>query len=99
MLAVTARWEWRTFGPRFGCGGPPRKVRDDLMDIKALRKVDADGLEQWMPVMKAGFPLPAAEVARVFAALRLDPPPVTRARYRSMSSLTSSPRRAAPSAR
>lgn len=31
------------------------KVRDALMDIKVLREVDADGLEQWTPVMKAGF--------------------------------------------
>ena len=33
------------------------KVRDDLMDIKVLREVDADGLERWEPVMKAAFPL------------------------------------------
>ena len=50
------------------------KVRDALMDIKVLREVDRNGLEQWTPVMKAGFPLPAAEVAKVFEALRLDPP-------------------------
>ena len=47
------------------------KVRDALMDIKVLREVDADGLEQWTPVMKAGFPLPAADVAKVFESLRL----------------------------
>jgi exopolyphosphatase/guanosine-5'-triphosphate,3'-diphosphate pyrophosphatase len=57
------------------------KVRDALMDIKVLRETRSDGLEQWTPVMKAGFPLPAAEVARVFAALRLDPPPLRRASY------------------
>jgi exopolyphosphatase/guanosine-5'-triphosphate,3'-diphosphate pyrophosphatase len=50
------------------------KVRDALMDIKVLREVNQDGLEQWTPVMKAGFPLPAAEVTKVFEALRLDPP-------------------------
>jgi exopolyphosphatase/guanosine-5'-triphosphate,3'-diphosphate pyrophosphatase len=55
------------------------KVRDDLMDIKVLRQVDPDGLEQWEPVMKAGFPLPAAEVAKVIAALRLDMPSTTKA--------------------
>jgi exopolyphosphatase/guanosine-5'-triphosphate,3'-diphosphate pyrophosphatase len=44
------------------------KVRYGLMDIKLLREVDADGLEQWEPVMKQGFPLPAAEVARMFDA-------------------------------
>ena len=57
------------------------KVRDALMDIKVLREVDRNGLEQWTPVMKAGFPLPAAEVAKVFEALRLDPPALRRASY------------------
>ena len=33
------------------------KVRADLMDIKILVEVNPDGLEQWRPVMKAGFPL------------------------------------------
>ena len=57
------------------------KVRDALMDIKVLREVGADGLEQWTPVMKAAFPLPATEVVKVFAALRLDPPPLKREHY------------------
>lgn len=35
------------------------KVRDELMDVKVLRETDADGLEQWTPVMKARFPLSA----------------------------------------
>jgi len=55
------------------------KVRADLMDIKLLREVDADGLERWEPVMKQGFPLPAAAVSRVFDALGVAPPPRTRA--------------------
>ncbi len=50
------------------------KVRSALMDIKVLQQVNADGLEQWIPVMKAGFPLPAAEKAKVLEALRLPPP-------------------------
>ena len=33
------------------------KVRDALMDVKVLQETNADGLEQWTPVMKAGFPL------------------------------------------
>jgi exopolyphosphatase/guanosine-5'-triphosphate,3'-diphosphate pyrophosphatase len=52
-----------------------------LMDIKFLREVDGDGLERWEPVMKAGFPLPAGEVSRVFDALDVVPPPLTRAAY------------------
>jgi len=47
------------------------KIRDALMDIKVLEQVDARGLEQWRPVMKASFPLPAAEVAQVCDALRV----------------------------
>ena len=46
------------------------KVRDKLMDIKVLREVDGDGLEQWTPVMKAEFPLSAATAGAVLAALR-----------------------------
>jgi exopolyphosphatase/guanosine-5'-triphosphate,3'-diphosphate pyrophosphatase len=57
------------------------KIRDALMDIKVLREVNADGLEQWIPVMKAGFPLPASEAARVFEALRLPAPALSRAGY------------------
>jgi exopolyphosphatase/guanosine-5'-triphosphate,3'-diphosphate pyrophosphatase len=57
------------------------KVRDGLMDIKFLREVDGDGLERWEPVMKAGFPLPAAEVLRVFDALGVLAPPLTRDAY------------------
>jgi exopolyphosphatase / guanosine-5'-triphosphate,3'-diphosphate pyrophosphatase len=57
------------------------KVRDGLMDIKLLREVDGDGLERWEPVMKAGFPLPTAEVARVFQALAVVPPSLTRDAY------------------
>ena len=45
------------------------KVRDDLMDIKVLREVDAAGLERWEPVMKAGFPL-AAEQAGALSPRR-----------------------------
>ena len=57
------------------------KVRDDLMDVKVLVETDAQGLEQWRPVMKAGFPLAAPDVARVFEALRLPVPPMDREAY------------------
>src|SRR5688572_3134260 len=57
------------------------KGRDGLMDIKVLREVDGEGLEQWFPVMKAGFPLPAAEAAKVFESLRVPPPSPARATY------------------
>ena len=105
MPEIIPRWEWRTFGTRFGAAedafaaltagaiqesdeiyflagaGDNVKVRADLMDIKLLREVNADGLERWEPVMKAGFPLVAADVVTVFGALRLAPPPLARAAY------------------
>jgi exopolyphosphatase/guanosine-5'-triphosphate,3'-diphosphate pyrophosphatase len=59
------------------------KIRNGLMDIKLLREVDAAGLERWEPVMKAGFPLSRGDVARVFDALGVDPPPLTRDAYTS----------------
>jgi len=55
-------------------GGENVKVRDDLMDVKVLRKVNEDGLEQWAPVMKAGFPLSANDVTTVLGALDVTSP-------------------------
>lgn len=57
------------------------KVRDELMDVKHLEGVAADGLEQWAPALKAGFPLAAADLARVRAALGLPDRPPTREQY------------------
>jgi exopolyphosphatase / guanosine-5'-triphosphate,3'-diphosphate pyrophosphatase len=99
------RWEWRSFGQRFGSGetylaqlapsgvqesdevyllashGDNVKIRDDLMDVKVLNEVDADGLEQWEPVMKAGFPLSAADAAKVLAAMHSPAPGTLRDSY------------------
>jgi exopolyphosphatase/guanosine-5'-triphosphate,3'-diphosphate pyrophosphatase len=57
------------------------KVRGGLVDVKLLREVDADGLERWEPVLKLGFPLPAAEVPTVFDSLGVAAPPRTRGAY------------------
>jgi len=105
MPGIIPRWEWRTFGSRFGLAedrfgaltpgavqesdevyllggsGDNVKIRADLMDIKVLRETDGDGLERWEPVMKAGFPLPAADVRRVFDALHLETPRLDRDAY------------------
>ena len=64
-----------------GGSGANVKVRDDLMDIKVLREVNAEGLERWEPVMKQGFPLPAADAAKVFASLGLAVPERVRSAY------------------
>jgi exopolyphosphatase/guanosine-5'-triphosphate,3'-diphosphate pyrophosphatase len=47
------------------------KIRDDLVDIKRLERVDANGLEQWRPVLKEPFPLADSALAQVRAALGL----------------------------
>jgi exopolyphosphatase/guanosine-5'-triphosphate,3'-diphosphate pyrophosphatase len=61
--------------------GDTVKIRHGLLDIKALREVDGDGLERWEPVLKAEFPLGAAEIDQLFRALRLNPPAPSRDAY------------------
>ena len=51
------------------------KIRDGLMDIKRLELTDTHGFEQWRPILKEAFPLPAAVIGTVFAALGVMPPP------------------------
>jgi adenylate cyclase class IV len=57
------------------------KVRDDLLDIKQLENVNEDTLEQWMPVLKVGFPCKADDVARIFSAFDLPRPVMARDEY------------------
>src|SRR4051794_663852 len=55
-------------------GNASVKFRDGVIDVKTLQQVDR-GLEQWQPVLKAGFPLSAEDAASVAGALgaeRLD---------------------------
>jgi exopolyphosphatase / guanosine-5'-triphosphate,3'-diphosphate pyrophosphatase len=51
------------------------------MDVKQLEHVDHGGLEQWRPVLKAGFPLGAAELTSVWSALGLEAPSLERDEY------------------
>src|SRR4051794_20110870 len=105
LIGIIPRWEWRTFGTRFGPAeaafaamsptgiqesdevyllsgaGDNVKVRADLMDVKVLREVNEAGLEQWIPMMKASFPLAAADVTRTFDALSLPVPQLARDEY------------------
>ena len=57
------------------------KIRDGKIDIKALQAVNGDGLEQWRPVMKAGFPLSAEQAAVVCRCLKLVAPRLDRDAY------------------
>jgi exopolyphosphatase/guanosine-5'-triphosphate,3'-diphosphate pyrophosphatase len=57
------------------------KVRDGLMDVKRLQRVSPEGLQQWMPTMKAEFPMPVAQVMEVATALRIPVPTLARPVY------------------
>jgi exopolyphosphatase/guanosine-5'-triphosphate,3'-diphosphate pyrophosphatase len=57
------------------------KVRGGRLDVKHLQQVSADGLEQWLPVLKAAFPVPAADVASALAALGIEAPSLARDAY------------------
>jgi len=57
------------------------KIRDGLMDLKELRDIDPEGLEQWLPVMKAGFPLAREHVETVLEAMGAQGPALQRPFY------------------
>jgi len=57
------------------------KIRSALLDIKVLKEVNPAGLEQWIPILKAGFPLPSATVAEAFKAMDVPTPELKRAEY------------------
>ncbi len=57
------------------------KIRDMLMDIKTLRQVNGDRLEQWFPVMKAGFPLALPVLDDVFKSWKAPLPRLQRQAY------------------
>jgi exopolyphosphatase / guanosine-5'-triphosphate,3'-diphosphate pyrophosphatase len=57
------------------------KVRGGQMDVKQLEAVRPDGLEQWRPIMKAAFPVPAADAASVFTTLGAEVPSFARTAY------------------
>lgn len=62
-------------------GSANTKVRDGLMDIKRLQQVDEQGLEQWLPVMKAEFPLAPMVLLDVFRAWNVVRPKLTKEAY------------------
>jgi exopolyphosphatase/guanosine-5'-triphosphate,3'-diphosphate pyrophosphatase len=43
------------------------KIREEVLDIKRLRQIDADGLELWEPVFQARFPLSRSDLAAASA--------------------------------
>ena len=57
------------------------KIRAGLLDIKVLQTVNVEGLEQWMPVMKEGFPASAPTLREVFKAMQVTLPDLKRDDY------------------
>lgn len=56
------------------------KIREDLVDIKS--QVNArDGLEQWDPIMKEGFPIEAGKLANLFKVFNVPAPEFKRSVY------------------
>ncbi len=57
------------------------KIRAELMDIKVLVAEDR-GLEQWKPILKAGFPLSQLDIAsQVFPSLQVMAPTLVKSAY------------------
>jgi exopolyphosphatase/guanosine-5'-triphosphate,3'-diphosphate pyrophosphatase len=70
------------------------KLRDGLLDIKTLQAVHAEGaLEQWIPVLKAEFPVSAEAIAAACASLRRAPPdpPSEAATVEELTAILASP--------
>jgi exopolyphosphatase/guanosine-5'-triphosphate,3'-diphosphate pyrophosphatase len=57
------------------------KLRGGQADVKRLERIDDRGLELWRPVLKAAFPLPAADVKAVLETLRVPVPSLGREAY------------------
>ena len=62
-------------------GGSTVKIRAGLMDVKSMLALDANGLQQWRPVLKAPFPVPASTLEVVWEALDLPVPSLVRDTY------------------
>ncbi|MDY3868117.1 MAG: hypothetical protein SOZ52_01945 [Pyramidobacter sp.] len=57
------------------------KIRFDLIDVKALQNVNEDKLEQWLPVLKTGFPVTPEVLGNLFKILNVELPKLERAEY------------------
>ena len=57
------------------------KIRFDLIDVKSLQNVNADGLEQWKPVLKTGFPVSKDTLNELAEILKVQLPKLHRETY------------------
>ncbi|MDT8899848.1 hypothetical protein [Anaeroselena agilis] len=56
------------------------KIREDLVDIKSLKNVK-DGLEQWDPIFKEGFPIDQGKLTSLFKVFNVPVPELKRSTY------------------
>lgn len=63
------------------CSNDNTKIRDALMDIKALQRINDEGLEQWIPVMKEGFPIAVDALREVYDHWKVAAPELKDAEY------------------
>ena len=56
-------------------------IRFDLIDVKSLQNVNADGLEQWKPVLKTGFPVSKDTLNELAEILKVQLPKLHRETY------------------
>lgn len=57
------------------------KIRFDVVDVKSLQNVNEDKLEQWLPVLKTGFPISADSLKELFVIFKVPTPEFKRAEY------------------
>ena len=57
------------------------KIREDVVDIKSLKNINTDKLEQWDPIMKDGFPIASAKLEGLFTVFNVPTPEFKRNEY------------------
>lgn len=57
------------------------KIREDLVDIKSFKNINADKLEQWDPIMKEGFPISGDNLKKLFTVFKVPAPEFKRNEY------------------
>lgn len=57
------------------------KIRFDVVDVKSLQNVNSDRLEQWLPILKTGFPISAVTLEELFKIFKTEAPEFKRGEY------------------
>jgi len=57
------------------------KIREDLVDVKSLKNINTDQLEQWDPIFKEGFPISSDKLISLFRVFNVSTPEFKRSEY------------------